>query len=397
MKDVIVVGGGPAGAETAYHCAKAGLDVLLLEKKKIPRDKLCGGGITLKVLREIDHPIEMGIFERVTKAARVYVGESVSTFGSEKPLVYMTSRDRFDSELVRRAADAGAEVNDKSAVSEVKVRADEVEVRVNHGQLESRTVVGADGINSLVAESTGLRTVWKPNQVALAMEADFKVGSKAVEDFMTENAYFDLYFGPSTAGYGWIFPKHDRLTVGIGCELDRLSDAREMFQHFVRGLSLPNGSSNPTSLGHLLPIGGQARTKSYGDKVLLVGDSAGFAEPLLGEGIYFAVRGARIAAETLTRALELGDVSRVRLREYEEAWKNDFGKDFEVAYDLARLAYLENFDMTRAVRFLARPEVWRCMIALMEGEMKYRDVKRKLMLPYLLFRLARLFGIESFS
>ncbi len=396
MKDVIVVGGGPAGAETAYYCAKAGLDVLLLERKRMPRDKLCGGGITPKVFREIDHPIEMSIFERVTKAARVYVGESISTFRSEKPLVYMTSRDRFDSELVRRAADAGVEVNDKSTVSDVNVRADEVKLRVNHEQLESRTVVGADGINSVVAESTGLRTVWKPNQVALAMEADFKVGSRAVEDFMTENAYFDLYFGPSTAGYGWIFPKYDRLTVGIGCKLDRLSDARQMFRNFVRGLNLPNGSPNPTPLGHLLPIGGQGRSKSYGDKVLLVGDSAGFAEPLLGEGIYFAVRGARIAAETLTRALELGDVSRVRLGEYEEAWKNDFGKDFKVAYELARLAYLENFDMTRAMRFLARPEVKRCMIALMEGEMKYRDVKRKLMLPYLLFRLARLFGIESF-
>ncbi len=394
MNDVLVVGGGPAGAETAYHCAKAGLQVLLLEGKKMPRDKLCGGGITRKVLQEIDHPIDMSVFERVTRSVRVHLEESVCTFTSDRPLVYMTSRDAFDSELVQRAVEAGAEVKDEATVTGIHVHADEVEVRASHQSFRSKTVVGADGINSLVARSTGLRSIWKPNQVGLAMEADFLVGRAAVEDFMTDAGCFDVYCGPSTIvvknyGYGWIFPKEDRLTVGIGCKLDRLSNAREMFHNFLRGLKLPDGRGS-TPQAHLLPIGGQARTRSFGDRVLLVGDSAGFAEPLFGEGIYFAMRGARIAANTLIRALELGDLTEVALREYEKAWMNDFGRDFDVAYELAKLAYLENFDMDRAMKFLARPYVKRYLFALMEWQMRYRDVSRKLMLPYLLFRLSKL-------
>lgn len=110
MYDLIVVGAGPAGASAARTAAQLGLKTLLLEKEKISRSKLCGGGLTPKVLRILDLNLPRDLIERSVRSARIHIGDDIYEFESERTLVYMTSRALFDAFLSDKAGEAGAEV-----------------------------------------------------------------------------------------------------------------------------------------------------------------------------------------------------------------------------------------------------------------------------------------------
>jgi len=131
--------------------------------------------------------------------------------------------------------------------------------------------------------------------------------------------------------------------------------------------------------------------------MLLAGDSAGFAEALLGEGIYFAIWGGQLAAEVAADACEQDRFDEAFLTAYQKRWRRCFGQDFDVAYRVACFSYLEQYDMDRIARFFfGERKVQQCMIGLMEGTLRYRDAKAKLAWPYLKYRLAKV-GLPFYS
>jgi flavin-dependent dehydrogenase len=238
---------------------------------------------------------------------------------------------------------------------------------------------------------------WLPFQVAYAIESEVPVGESAVDDFVGSQQYFDLYFGVSPAGYGWIFPKGDHLTVGVGCRLNSLRDARSLFDAFTRRISELDDVSIPPPQAHLIPMGGVAKVPIVGDRVMLAGDSAGFAEPMLGEGIHFAVWGAQIAAQVAAEASREGRFDRDFLSLYERKCKKAFIADFVIAYRVASFSYLVNYDMDRVARFFfGERKVQECMVGLMDGSVRYRDARTKLAWPYFKYRLAKL-GLPFYS
>lgn len=389
MFDVVVVGAGPAGATAARTCAKAGLKTLLLEKQRLPRTKVCGGGITIKVPARLGFDLPDQIVERRLRTARIHLGKDDYTFETEKPFVLMTSRDAFDGCLTAKAAEAGVVVMDEVAVKHVTRNNGVMEVQSGGETFRSNLVIGCDGINSDVARETGLLRKWRPHEVALGVEAEVNLDEAKVESWVGAENGFDLYFGCSPAGYGWVFPKRSHLTVGVGCILGRLTSARELFTQFVKLLRLPAEARVSRPLAHLIPVGGVASVRSYGDGVMLAGDSAAFVEPLLGEGIYFAVWGGQLAAETAIAAHREGRFDAAYLRRYEKRWRKAFWADFKIAYQVAKFAYLEDYRMKGAIRFMLRePEVQRCMLGLMSGEVNHREVGRRLGWMYFLFKLS---------
>jgi geranylgeranyl reductase family protein len=397
MYDLIVVGAGPAGTCAARSAAQCGLKTLLLEKEQIPRNKLCGGGVTPKVLTRFDFKLPRELVECEVRAARIHVGESLHYFGTDKTLVYMTSRTKFDSFLTEKAVEAGAELRDGSPVNRVEVASSHVEVKTLEGTFRSKILIGADGMGGPTARTGGFYDGWKPDQVAYAIESEVYVGEKVVQDFVGAPSYFDLYFGVSPGGYGWVFPKDDHLTVGVGCRLSRLRDGMDLFNSFVKRIRELKGFEIPKPQAHLIPLGGAANVPSVRDRMLLAGDCAGFAEPLLGEGIYFSIWGGQLAAQVAAEAIHEETYDERSLAKYERRWRKAFGVDFDIAYDVACMSYLEQYDMDRFARyFFDEKKVQKCMVGLMDGSVRYRDAKIRLAWPYFKYRLARL-GFPFYS
>lgn len=397
MYDLIVVGAGPAGASAARTAAQLGLKTLLLEKEKIPRSKLCGGGVTPKVLKLLDFNLPSELIERTVRSTRIHVGEGCFNFETKQTLVYMTSRSKFDTFLTNKAVEAGVELRDGTPVHKVAATDSYAEVKTPDGSFQSKALIGADGTGGPTASGGGFYARWKPDQVAYAIESEVPLGEKGVRDFTGEQSYFDIYFGVSPAGYGWIFPKDDHLTVGVGCRLSKLRDAHELFNGFVKRIPELEGREIPKPQAHLIPLGGVAKVPSVGDRMLLAGDCAGFAEPLLGEGIYFSILGAQIAAQMAAEACEKGRFDKEFLNGYAQHCKGTFGVDFDVAYRVARFSYLEQYDMDRVARFFfGEREVQECMVGLMDGSLRYRDARIGLAWPYFKYRLAKL-GLPFYS
>jgi flavin-dependent dehydrogenase len=212
-----------------------------------------------------------------------------------------------------------------------------------------------------------------------------------IRDFLGDVSYFDLYFGVSSAGYGWVFPKNDHLTVGVGCMLSRLRDGQELLNGFIKQVQGLERFEIPKPQAHLIPIGGAAEVPAARDRMLLAGDCAGFAEPLLGEGIYFSIWSGQIAADVAAQACEQERFERKFLLTYERMCRKAFGADFDVAYHIACLSYLEQYDMDRVSHFFFdNPKFQECMVGLMEGSLRYRDARTKVAWPYFKYRLARL-------
>ena len=173
----------------------------------MPREKLCGGGVTPKVLKLLDFQLPDEVIECAPKSIRIHVGQSCFKFQTSRPLVYMTSRSKFDSLLYQKAAEAGAEVRDRTPAKSVEPHPTYNEVGTSNGSFRAKMVIGADGMGGPTARSSHLYQSWDPHQVDYAIEAEVTVGQKAVLDFIGDQEYFDIYFGVSQAGYGWIFPK----------------------------------------------------------------------------------------------------------------------------------------------------------------------------------------------
>lgn len=388
---MIVVGAGPAGASAARTAAQRGLKTLLIEKDRVPRNKLCGGGVTPKVLTRFDFNLPEGLMEREVRSTRIHVDDETYEFESKHTMVHMTSRTNFDAYLTDKAVEAGVELKDGNPVQRVEVTESQVNVKTSDKSYSSRVLIGADGIGGPTARTVGLYDRWRASEVSYAIESEIPVGERAVDDFLGNPAYFDLYFGVSPAGYGWVFPKGDHLTVGVGCRLSSLRDARGLFDTFVKRVAAVNGVSVPKPQAHLIPLGGAANVPIASDRILLAGDSAGFAEPLLGEGIYFAVWGAQLAAQVAAQACSEDKYDRRTLAKYEQLCREAFGVDFDVAYQFARFSYLEQYDMDGVTRFfLGEKKVQECMMGLIDGTIRYRDARMKLAWPYFKYRLAKL-------
>ena len=207
--DAIVIGAGPAGSTAARLLASRGASVLLLDKHRFPRDKPCGGGVTLRAASVQDIDLSP-VTERTIFGVRfsLRLGEPFDRRYRE-PLTYMTQRSRLDQFLAERAAESGAAFHDGEPVREIDVNGT-VTVRTAHDTWTARLLIGADGANGLCGRALGLR---RDYEEAVALEGNVEFGPD-IPDAWRE--YVALDVGGLAGGYGWVFPKGDHLNVGVG-------------------------------------------------------------------------------------------------------------------------------------------------------------------------------------
>jgi geranylgeranyl reductase family protein len=286
--EVVVVGAGPAGTTAARLLAARGAHVRLVEARRVPRFKLCGGGLTPKAIPFLPDAALVCIERRVTgfELAGGRFGRPVLRL--EDVEIAMVERAPFDATLAEAAVRAGAElIDDEPAIDAHRATAGSgrPSIRTRAGRLEADVVIAADGEPSRVAARAGLRS--PARRLALGLEVDLPL------DPARSPTTLQLRFGVP-AGYAWFFPKGDHANVGI-LTTDRrrtrsLGDALRRYRAEL-GLDPDGGRVR----GHWIPMSLREGPLESG-RLLLAGDAAGAADPFFGEGIAYALASGAIAA-----------------------------------------------------------------------------------------------------
>ena len=351
--DVAIVGAGPAGSTAAYRLASARARVLLIEKARFPRDKPCGGGLTMRAVRQLPFSIEPVVEDRITRTrCRLRYGPKIE-HESPRVVCLMTQRRRLDAFLVEQAVAAGAEFRDG-----VHVAVDsETELRVDGRPVEVGAVIGADGANGITARSLGLGGAIV-NGVALEGNLPYEELPRG-----SWHGRLVLELGTVPGGYGWIFPKGDHVNVGVGGWGDQGPHLRRhlrvLCEHY--GIELRQLSD---LRGHRLPMRRPATLLARG-RALVIGDAAGALDPVSGDGIYEALVTARLAAEHTLELLR-GDVA--GLEPYDASVRRELDPLASAGWG-AKIA-LDRYP--RAVFTLMRlPVTWRVLDGLVLGEVSH--------------------------
>ena len=365
--DVIVAGAGPSGSTAARQLAGRGARVLLLDKQRFPRDKPCGGGVTLRAASVQDVDLSP-VIERTIHGARfsLRLGDSFDRT-HDLPLTYMTQRCNLDAFLAERAAEAGAGLHDGEPVREI----DQVErgtgavvtVRTDTDTYTSRILIGADGANGMTGRALGLRPEYDE---AVALEGNVPYSPDIPAEWQD---FVALDLGGMAGGYGWVFPKGDHLNVGVGAWKYASFTLRPKLAELARRYGFDE-SRLENIRGHHLPVR-VAGTPIARGPVALVGDAAGLVDPLSGEGIHMAFASGRLAADHSLRVLagEANDMAG-----YEAIVDRELQSELTVS---RRLQELFNFAPPPYIAMMRRSEkFWLFFCALIRGELTYLDFTR---------------------
>ena len=336
--DALVVGMGPGGATAAYQLSRAGLSVLGLDKATHPRYKVCGGGLSARIDRILDDDYKLVVEHTVYGVQFSYRGAYPFLIDSSSPIAYMVMRDRFDHFLVEKARGVGAEVHEGEPAMSYRQLPDGIEVTTDRGRYLAKALIGADGANSLVAQQLfpGRRSRRMPT-----LESEIVIGP-APHYPGTGCVLIDI--GATPKGYAWIFPKQERLSIGVAELRGSLASPKKIFDQFVRDEKGLAPWQVPQPVGHPLPLfSGQSGAEDYRESVglvngraLLVGDAGHLVDPFFGEGIYYAVRSGQLAAESI---LDQAHDRRRSLADYEGAVRREIYEEFRVASRMAHIVY----------------------------------------------------------
>jgi len=309
LYDVVIVGGGPAGATAGYVLAKHGVRAILIEKAHLPRDKICAGLITLKTVRLTERifgePVstlkERGIIKRECQGYRVLAPTRRVTERHDVNMpFYLIGRELYDHYLIKRAVNAGCELIEGEEVTTLDPVSMEIETS-SGTRLKGRFIIGADGVNSRIRRRFPVdlfgRDKWASN-VAPAHQITIPIERlNPLPDVPT------LYFGLLRHGYGWVFPGTDSVKIGLaGLKRENRENILDIFKGFLRYLGI-TGEVRINSW--IVPYGSYLPHPAFRN-ILLTGDAAGLADPLMGEGIYYAQRSGELAAEAILDCINTG-------------------------------------------------------------------------------------------
>jgi geranylgeranyl reductase family protein len=325
--DVLIVGGGPAGSTCARTLKSAGLDVIVMDKSRFPRDKVCAGWITPQVVEELDLDVEDYRRGRVFQPIDSFItgmGEQASaSVHYDKVVSYGIRRCEFDHYLLERS---GARLRLGEAWKSMERQGGEGQGGrwLINGEISAALVIGAGGHFCPVARFLGAQ-LGKEERAISAQEIEFELSDEQAARCAVTGERPELYFCEDLKGYGWCFRKGNYLNVGLGREGNhRLADH---VQKFARALAAQGRI--PADLpgkfkGHAYLLYSHARRPVVGDGVLLIGDAAGLAYTQSGEGIRPAVESGLMAAAHVMAVN--GDYRREQLSHYESALRARFGE-----------------------------------------------------------------------
>jgi len=367
MKRVAILGGGPAGAFAAEQLASAGLEVLLFDEK-LAWEKPCGGGLTYKAYSQYPFLINNATPKRfVTETVLAAPKAGEVTLKLDDPLLIYSRLD-LNRMLLERAERAGAQL-EKTRVSEMTWQGSRWRVRTTTGTADADFCIVATGARNPL-RNVGTQLTSDDTMAALGYYVP------------GEQAKIDIQFLPHLEGYIWIFPRCGHLSVGICGKGEPASSLRKRLELYIseRGLSLQGARF----YSHLLPSLHSTSWRDNrvaGEGWMAVGDAAGLVDPVTGEGLYYAIRSADLAARTL-----LSEVSGLaeKVGQYRRLLQRDFAGDLEFGSRLAKRIFHGSFLFgsvpARMVQFTRRSPRFSAVIQdLFAGRQSYAELKRRLL------------------
>lgn len=363
--DVIIVGAGPAGSTTARECAARGLSVLLLDKAVFPRDKACGGGVTVRAARLL--PFDLSpVIERTTLGIRFSLARKPRIARSSlNSLVHFTQRRRLDFFLLEQARKAGAVVLERIAVREIDRPASgsnsQVTIRTSDGAFQGRALVAADGANGTTTRQIGLVV---PRWMGIAIEGNISPNGQFPSPW---EHHLGIDAGDTPGGYGWVFPKGDHLNFGVGGLPAVGFSVRNHLHRLVRTFGF-DAEALWGVRGFPLPIR-KPNTPLVSGNSILVGDAGGFIDPLSGEGIYGAIKSGYVAAKHLTAYL---DGAARNLTGYQNEMEHGIVQELAISHRLWMLLHLSPPHL--AERFNFSDSGWNRVCGVIRGDDHLVDV-----------------------
>jgi geranylgeranyl reductase family protein len=391
----IVVGAGPAGATAARALALAGVNVILLDRAAFPRNKPCGGGISMRALKRF--PYLGAALETIAThyVSRLYLegpdGES-TVVKSDDPAALMIRRVEFDAMLVGLAVKAGAEFV-SADVAQARERGDRIVLTARDGRnFAAPVVIAADGAHSVVARRLGLNDGWPERSVALDMMEE--TPRDRLRDRDPSTLWVAYGFNPdglaavqgtrAPEGYAYIFPKRDHVNVGIGYVLAhyrRAIDAapyalQRAFVDRLRERGIVEGDSvRQNFTPFIIPVGGPLRRPGRG-RVLLAGDAGGFVNGFTAEGIYYAMVTGELAARAVVESN--GRVDSIAER-YRRACDYEIGAELRDSVLIQRYLFADRRRIARVIAGASRaPDVTGLILDFAVGNLAYRRLRRQL-------------------
>ena len=347
---VAVIGGGPAGACAAETLAKGGCETFLIERK-MDNCKPCGGAIPLCMVGEFDLPEEI-IDRKVTKMKMISPSNRAVDVGqtlNDKEYIGMCRREVMDDFLRKRAKSLGTNLvnglfmkldDPGQGNGPMTIHYNDYEVDAKVGEpktMEVDVIIGADGANSRVAKNIDAGEY----DYAIAFQERIKIPDEKMEYYKD---LAEMYVGDDVSPdfYGWVFPKYDHVAVGTGTVVNKT--AIKTYQAAMRKRAEEKCAGGKIIRVEAHPIPEHPRPRRVQGRVALVGDAAGYVTKCSGEGIYFAAKSGRMAAEAVVERSQNGtvEVDENDLRVYLDKWDRKYWATYKVLDILQKVFYRSN-------------------------------------------------------
>ena len=347
MHDVVIIGGGPAGLFAGARLAAAGFETVVLEEHSSVGEPVhCTGVLSADAFDEFNLSRRSLLNPLTTARFRSPAGHEVM-YAAERAEAVVIDRRAFDQDLLDGAVSAGARIASGTRVSSVRINDSGVTVKTQSVEHQARACILACGANYSLHRQVGLgmpRLFLHTAQLELAAA---RLGD------------VELHFGAEIApkGFGWVVPvsrpREQCARVGVMCD----GDAPRYFQRLAARVAARWGLADgdrATPRQKILPLAPISRT--YGDRLLAIGDAAGLVKPTTGGGIYYSLVSAAIAADTLADAMSRNDLTARRLSRYEDLWRERLSAEFQAQTRLRLLAHRMNDSEIEQLFDLARTD-----------------------------------------
>lgn len=382
---IAIVGAGPAGSHLAHELSRSGFEVMLFDARPA-WEKPCGGGVTSKALREFDFLRNGNSPKQMVSSLRLISAEGRDLTVAPRHDFAIYSRTELAKMMRQRAVDAGALLH-LARVEKTDYSGGKWRIETSMGEFVVDFLVGADGASSVIRKRVGVR--FSQNDFAYALGWNVKDAHPPTR--------VDVKYLDELSGYLWLFPRTDHISYGIasGYRETTPAELKARLIDYIAGLDgelaqelkTANGASTARASFYAAMI--PALDVSTWDRLkasdaenswALVGDAAGFVDPLTGEGIYYAIKSAALLAQAL----------KTRASDYEAMWRAEFGAELRRASELSDRFYYGKFAgarlTERMLQFARRHrgirEVLRDLVA---GDQGYVDLKPRLIKSALLF------------
>lgn len=383
MYDVVIVGGGPAGASAGRALAEAKLSCLILDKAEFPRDKPCGGSLSIQCIKR--YPFIEPLVESTSRRSFLCSDYPAAFLenASETPLDYFIRREVFDQQLLDLARNAGVEVREKTRVTGIVESPQGALVTTACGdEFQGKLVFGADGVNSIVRKIAGLGKYWASDKLSYTYVAEVPVNEGTLDRLYTSDRNFFIDFGfQNSMGYGWIFPKRQHINVGFGAMLRDVPvpQVRKLFDAYVarsqQSNILPDDVTPHPQIWPVPVAGGMPIFAT--NRLWLLGDAAGFCHPLTGEGILYALWSADIAVSCVQQYFRAGELPAAEgARTYQKQCWQEFGSDLKAGVKLQK-QFVQQFRLLIPL-VKKDPQLNSIFTSYLKGDVPYSAIKWKM-------------------